>query len=465
MTNDERLMKAGQALMLDLEDRGFTAYMVGGTVRNEMLGIPIKDIDIVTNCPMETLKEHYKCFEIGKGKKNGALLVRGLGEFSDLHFDVVQFRKEEQGEYSDGRRPDKVVFGATMDEDAVRRDFTVNALYMDRHGNVIDPTGRGVDDIKGRVLRSVCNPAIMLNDDKVRILRAMRFMAVFEDFAMDIETGTAINKLAAEIAKEPTERICKELYSAAEKGGHILANMISFMDFFGVLRHALPEVHAFKGLVQNEAHHPEGDVYEHTLAALRASDSKDPLTLIAVLFHDIGKTVTYEFHKDRGHTYFGHDEAGDELARQAARRLHLSNDYEEVIAFCARNHMRGHRIGEMKPSKVHAMVRSKHFPILKHVVFCDEACRGVGKFNPDETANRFADAEVIADQVDARIAQAETAKVVDGRQIIKAAEIAGKYISGPQIGLIKNFVIDKVLNAGVCPSKIDDLIDQALQQC
>ena len=331
-----------------LQERGFQAFLVGGCVRDLLLGRTPKDFDISTDA---TPSQVVEAFPSGKliGAQFGVVLVDGV--------EVATFRSDH--DYSDGRHPGSVEFETDPKKDVLRRDFTINALMLDPvtygHGEILDFVG-GVADLENGVVRAIGDPERRFAEDHLRMLRAIRFAARFR-FRIDNATMAAMHKLRGNILKVSAERIRDELVRILTEGGARYG--FELLDHSGLLAEILPEVSTMKGVEQPPEFHPEGDVWVHTLIMLEQMQSPTPALAMGVLLHDVGKPPTFRV-ADRIR-FDGHVEAGLELARGILTRLRFSNeDSEQVLALIA-NHMRFGEVRRMRESTVKRFLRLPRF--------------------------------------------------------------------------------------------------------
>lgn len=363
MTEEE----AARDVLRLIEAPGYTALIVGGAVRDHVLGLPMHDVDIATDMPLAQVCEVFRAHDVGKSKAFGLFVVVHRG----WSFEVAGFRGETR--FDDQGRSAGMGSSATFDEDAKRRDLTVNAMGLDLRGKIHDPWG-GLEDLRRRVLRGVENPGDRFDEDPVRLLRAVRFAARL-GFDLDPATEEALRARAGRISSAAPERLGDELVKMASTTGDRFAEPVLLLERVALLEHLLPEVYALKGLPHDERRHPEGGVFEHTLAACRASRVEDPLTHLAVLLHDVGKGLTHE-ERDGRPTYFGHEDRGADQAEEISDRPRFSAKWRETISFVARHHMLVPRLVTMRPSKVFRLVTDENWGVLRSVAFCDQAARG-----------------------------------------------------------------------------------------
>jgi tRNA nucleotidyltransferase/poly(A) polymerase len=280
------------------------------------------------------------------------------------------------------------------------------------------------------VVRTVGSPLERFSEDPARILRAVRFAACL-GFAIEEKTGAALAGCASLLATVAGERIGKEILKTASQPGGALADAVRLMDLFGLLGMIIPEVRDLQGLPQPIEWHPEGDAWEHTLAALRSSTSSDPAVNLAVLLHDIGKRPAHREERGR-HRYRGHDGAGTGLVEAVARRLFLPQRMRAAIAFAVEHHMQAGRFGELRRSRRLALIGSEHWPTLRALAICDCASRGAEAAVARLEA-AFCEAEEEAAAIGGR---ASGAPVISGDRIMELTGLA----PGPRVGEIRRRV-------------------------
>jgi len=312
-----------------LRQAGHEAYLAGGCVRDRLLGRPARDYDVATAAaPEEVLALWPDALTVGKAF--GVLVVHE----GAVQVETATFRAERG--YADGRHPDAVTF-TTAEADARRRDFTVNAMFLDpATGEVVDYVG-GREDLERRLIRAVGRPHDRFAEDHLRMLRAVRFAAEL-DFELDPATADAIRDLAGRIARVSGERVSAELeriltaHPAGRRRG------VELMDALGLLAVLLPEVAAMHGTEQPDEVHPEGDVFVHTLMCLERLREPTYELALAALLHDVGKPATCRVRQGRL-TFYGHAKVGEEMARQVCRRLRFSTFARRRVAWLVRRHM------------------------------------------------------------------------------------------------------------------------------
>jgi len=334
----------------ELGSRRFQAWLVGGCVRDLILGRQPKDYDIATDATPTRLLDLYPQAQL-VGAQFGVVLVDGV--------EVATFRSDHS--YRDGRHPEQVVFETDPKQDVLRRDFTINALLLDpAHldhpaGHVVDYVG-GLDDLRNGVIRAIGDPIQRFEEDHLRMLRAIRFAARF-GFTIEPDTFAAIETMHQRILRVSPERIREELVRILTEGG--ARRGFELLDASGLLNDILPEVAAMKGVAQPPEFHPEGDVWTHTLIMLEGLHAPTPTLALGVLLHDVGKPGTFRI---AGRIRFdGHVELGERIARDILNRLRFSNaEIEQVIALIA-NHMRFTHVHQMRESTLKRMLRLDRF--------------------------------------------------------------------------------------------------------
>ncbi|HWP67214.1 MAG TPA: CCA tRNA nucleotidyltransferase [Candidatus Limnocylindria bacterium] len=312
-----------------LRDAGYTAYFAGGCVRDRLLGRVPEDYDVATSAPPEAVRKLF-ARTVPVGMQFGVVLVL-LG---DERFEVATFRADDA--YVDGRRPSAVHFG-TAEDDAQRRDFTINAMYWDPlTDEVIDLVG-GRADLAAGVIRAIGDPRARIAEDRLRMLRAVRLAARF-GFTIEPATLAAIREAAATVTDMAAERIGDEIVKIvtegrARRGFELLAET-------ALLDVVLPEVAALRGVAQPPDYHPEGDVWVHTLLVLEQLPAGASETLaLGALLHDVGKPIRAEV-RDGRITFWEHEVVGAELAVAVCQRLRRSRETWERVGYLVRNHLR-----------------------------------------------------------------------------------------------------------------------------
>lgn len=348
-------------IVRELRDRGFSAYLAGGCVRDLVLGREPADYDVATSAtPAEVMRVFPRTYAVGA--QFGVVLVPALrdgptGERANYATEVATFRSD--GAYSDGRHPDQVQFSSSAQLDVQRRDFTINGLLLDPlSSEVLDYVG-GRQDLERGVVRAIGAPHHRFSEDKLRMLRAVRFAARFS-YQIDPQTFAAVQELAAQIHQVSHERIRDEVLKMLTEGRARRA--FELLDETSLLEQVLPEIKKMQGVAQPPEFHPEGDVWVHTLLLLEQLPAGCSKTLaLGVLLHDVGKPPTFRVAPDRIR-FDQHAEVGTRMAEEICRRFHLSNDETAQVCALVANHMRFGDVMRMKESTLKRFFRLPEFP-------------------------------------------------------------------------------------------------------
>ncbi|HZV87859.1 MAG TPA: CCA tRNA nucleotidyltransferase [Candidatus Binatus sp.] len=337
-----------------LQRHGHQALLVGGCVRDLLLGREPADYDVTTDATPERVMELFP-ESIAVGAQFGVVLVPQDG----LKVEVATFRSDVG--YSDGRHPDRVVYSKTPQEDVQRRDFTINGLLM-RHdtGEVLDFVN-GEPDLKAGVIRAIGEADRRFTEDKLRMLRAIRFAARF-GFEIEHKTFAAIRRHAGGITDVSAERIRDELTKLLTEGA--ARTGFELLDKSWLLSIVLPEIAAMKGIQQPPQYHPEGDVWIHTLLMIEGLPAGSSPTLAwGVLLHDVGKPPTFKPASQTGDRirFDNHVDLGVRMAEAICRRYRFSNEETEQIVALVANHMRFGAVNQMRKSTLKRFVRLPHF--------------------------------------------------------------------------------------------------------
>ncbi|MGC1617491.1 MAG: CCA tRNA nucleotidyltransferase [Candidatus Acidiferrum sp.] len=337
-----------------LQRNGHQALLVGGCVRDLLLGRDPADYDVTTDATPERVMELFP-ESIAVGAQFGVVLVPR----DRLKVEVATFRSDVG--YSDGRHPDHVVYSKTPQEDVQRRDFTINGLLM-RHdsGEVLDFVD-GQTDLKARVIRAIGEADRRFGEDKLRMMRAVRFAARF-GFDIEHETFTAIRRHASAVTDVSAERIRDELTKLLTEGA--ARTGFELLEKAGLLSIVLPEIAAMKGVRQPPQFHPEGDVWIHTLLMIEGLPAGASPTLAwGVLLHDVGKPPTFRPASQTGDRirFDHHVDVGVRMAEAICRRYRFSSEETEQITALVANHMRFMAVNQMRKSTLKRFVRLPHF--------------------------------------------------------------------------------------------------------
>jgi poly(A) polymerase len=352
-----------------LRERGHQAYFAGGCVRDLLLSREPDDYDVATDAtPRQVMQIFPQTLAVGE--QFGVVLIpescgaagvpsTDSGQALARHGTVVEvatFRSDVG--YSDGRHPDEVRFTKDPREDVQRRDFTINGMMQDPATNEILDFVGGQADLKAGIICAIGDPERRFTEDKLRMLRAVRFAARF-DYQIDPATLAAIQTLAPKIHQVSCERVREELTKMLTEGQARRA--FELLDATGLLPEVLPEIAAMKGVEQPPQYHPEGDVFVHTLLLLDKLQAGASKTLAwGALLHDVGKPPTFRVAPDRIR-FDGHVEVGVKMAEAICRRLRFSNYETDQILALVDNHMRFADVQRMKQSTLKKFLRLPAF--------------------------------------------------------------------------------------------------------
>lgn len=344
-----------------LRERGHQAYFAGGCVRDLLLGREPADYDVATDAtPRQVMQIFPQTFAVGE--QFGVVLVPTTeAEGANKAIEVATFRSDVG--YSDGRHPDEVRFTKDPREDVERRDFTINGMMLDpllpdtTNDAVLDFVG-GCKDLKAGIIRAIGDPERRFAEDKLRMLRAVRFAARF-GYQIEPATMAAMQRLAPQIHQVSCERIREELTKMLTEGRARRAFLL--LDESKLLPEVLPEIAKMKGVEQPPQYHPEGDVFVHTLLLLDKLPAGASKTLAwGALLHDVGKPPTFRVAPDRIR-FDGHVDVGVKMAAEICRRLRFSNDETDQILALVDNHMRFGDVQRMKQSTLKRFFRLPQF--------------------------------------------------------------------------------------------------------
>ena len=418
----------------ELRQAGHSAYLAGGCVRDFVLGREPADYDVATSAhPEEVMRIFPQTYAVGA--QFGVVLVPVRRDGTDgardnYAIEVATFRSD--GRYTDGRHPDQVQFSSDARTDVQRRDFTINGLLLDPMAEeVLDYVG-GQEDLKNRIIRTIGNPRERFAEDKLRVLRAVRFAARF-GYSIEPATFHAIREMASQIHQVSRERIRDEILKMLTEGNARRA--FELLDQTGLLEQVLPEVKRMQGVQQPPQFHPEGDVWVHTLLLLEGLRAGTSRTLaLGTLLHDVGKPPTFRVAPDRIR-FDGHAEVGTRMAEEICRRFRLSNEETEQVCALVANHMRFGEVKRMKQSTLKRFLRQPKFEehLELHRLDCLASHRDLGLY---EFANQNLH-NMPAEQIHPR-------PLITGNDLIEAG-----YKPGPQFKELLTAVEDAQLEGSV----------------
>ena len=312
-----------------LAEAGHQAVYAGGCVRDALLHRPYPDVDIATSATPEQVQAIFPKASDPQGKAFGVIRLKQ----GDHLFEIATFRVD--GPYLDGRRPSSVTF-TTAEEDAKRRDFTVNGMFFDPLKQRVLDFVQGQGDLKAKTIRAIGEPSARFTEDRLRLFRAIRF-AVQLGFQIESKTWNAIVELAPESKNLAPERIRDELIKIFTSPDP--ARGLDLLHDSGLVAVWLPELLEMRGCAQSPEHHPEGDVWVHTRLLLTHLKNPTPVLAFSALLHDVGKPRTSRTEPSGRIRFFGHEGVGARMAEEILRRLRFSNDDVGAVVACIANHM------------------------------------------------------------------------------------------------------------------------------
>jgi len=406
-----------------LEEAGFEAFIVGGCVRDLILNRIPNDYDVTTSATPDEIQEVFKNYKtLYVGKQFGTIVVIQ----SEGDIEVTTYRKE--GKYIDGRRPSEVTFSRNIKEDLSRRDFTINSIVYNKNTGIIDPYN-GIQDIESRIIRAIGEPSERLNEDYLRILRAVRFSTQL-DFSIDENTYIACEKLSDSIKYISAERIKDEIFKILlserpSKG-------IRLMEDMGLLNYVIPELVETIDFDQKNPHHNR-TLYEHILCVV---DNTPPVLEIrmAALLHDIAKPLTFSIdEKGVGH-YFNHDKLGAEMSKDILTRLRCSKNFTDIVSTLVREHMHHSNMKEKGLKRQLRRVGKENiFELKKADMKCKNGNKDVSVL--DEKIRRIE--KILKDHEPYEKSHLK----INGDDIIALG-----FPKGKQIGEILDYLTDKVID-------------------
>jgi poly(A) polymerase len=359
--------QAAREIVSRLRERGHVAYFAGGCVRDMVRGLVPKDYDIATDARPEVVQEIFRRTH-AVGAKFGVIVVLE----NEFQFEVATFRSDDV--YVDGRRPSAVHF-SSPEEDAKRRDFTINGMFFDPlTSEVIDFVG-GRADLEAKLVRAIGDPAERFAEDRLRMLRAVRFATVL-DYKIDNRTWEALAKNAVSISEISAERIREELVRIFLSPNRVRG--WDLLDESGLLKNILPEIEPMKGCLQPEQFHPEGDVFQHTRMMLQMLPEKVSVPLVfSVILHDIAKPRTAQVDETGRIRFNAHDRIGAEMTEEIMGRLRFSRAEIEATVEMVRQHMVFKDVPRMRVAKLKRFMARPTFEeeLELHRVDCESSHR------------------------------------------------------------------------------------------
>ncbi len=345
---EPRFLNGALQIVKTLRGAGHEALFAGGVVRDLLLRRPVSDIDVTTSAPPETIERLFD-HTIPVGRQFGVVVVI----IDSINYEVATFRKDF--DYQDGRHPGRVEFTSAQ-EDSLRRDFTINALMLDPDTEEVIDFVEGRQDLENRIIRTVGDPEARFREDKLRLMRAIRFACEL-GFQIEDRTKCALKARAHEISQVSHERIRDELLKTLVSRRAALG--LEMLRENGFLEVILPEVAAMSGVEQPPEFHPEGDVFVHTCLMLRLAEKLHRVLALGVLLHDVGKPPTFKV-EDRIR-FNGHAEVGANMAVDICRRLRVSREDTHRVVDLVKDHLRFIHVQQMRECTLKKFLRKDHF--------------------------------------------------------------------------------------------------------
>ena len=431
------IQPAAKAALRALNDNGFEAYLVGGCVRDVLMGGVSHDIDITTNALPDQIMGVFSAFRtIPTGLKHGTVTVIIDSE----PVEITTYRSESG--YSDGRHPDSVKFEASLEKDLSRRDFTVNALCCDIDGEIFDLFG-GREDLRLKTIRAIGNPYDRFSEDSLRILRALRFSSVF-GFEIEKNTSKAVFDLKELIKRVSAERIYSELKRLL--CGKNVESVLT--DYFEVFETIIPELSRMKGFEQKNPHHCF-DVWRHTAKVVASVEPVAELRL-AALFHDCGKPDSFSIDQNGIGHFYGHSEISAEKAKTALDRLKADNETKKTVVELVRIH--DTPVDETKKAARRRLNRYGEDLYRKLIRLQRADTLGLAeKFH-----TRLPHFERLEELLDEVLAEGECFSLKD--LAVNGSDLQKLGLKGKQIGVCLNMLLEAVMNNEVNNNK-NELIE------
>lgn len=430
--NSNNQFKPASKIAIDLlRSNGFEAFLIGGSVRDCIMGLPIGDIDITTKASPQQVKEVFKDFRvIETGIKHGTVTV--LIDSEPL--EITTYRSE--GTYSDNRHPDEVVFSESLSDDVIRRDFTMNAIAYDFSSGFCDLVG-GIDDIKNQTIRCIGDAETRFREDALRILRALRFSSVL-GFTIEENTKKAIHQCKDLLRNISAERIRDE-FTKLICGKNVYNVLQEFSDVVTVF---IPEMSVCIGFEQKNRHHCY-DVYTHILKAVETS-KPDTIIRLSLFFHDIGKPIVAHFDEKGEQHYYGHPKKSAEITEKVMTRLRFDNDTKNKVVTLVFFHDSPIMVNESicpdrkRLKKIMSKIGKDLVYDLIHIKYCDNCAQ-----NPEYFRGEFF-YKTTYNMLDEIITRQECFSIRDLK--INGNDLISMGYEGKEIGIILDKVLKCVIN-------------------
>lgn len=451
-------------------------FIVGGAVRDLIMTPDAEpnDYDFATDASIDELDEWFSIVDIGQSRDFGIVSVQYKGE----SFEVAQFRTDTA--YTNGRHPDAVVFDATIEDDARRRDFTINAMYMDADGNIMD-FHDGMADIQQGNIKCVGNPIDRFEEDALRILRAVRFSVTY-DMHIDDKTASAIKLKAHNINHLTQERITGEIMKMATKGGVKFFKYLETLEDLSLMSIIFPEIWNMRDYNHAHIHHPEGalmrhsdftgflplslkaldegwelyhagSVYDHMMSCMNQLNEDDSLeVIIGTLYHDIGKPISASLKDEEYGTYSfkRHEYLGKNVWGELCAKRKFNNDIKDVVKFCIEHHMNCNNSKLKRKGTILELALSPYFETLKRVCYADDASRGPEVYDEARYKANMKKLDDFRDTyIDESAFKSKVKGFINGGHVMKLRNMEKP---SREVGDVIKFVTDKLIE---CDFNID----------
>lgn len=445
MNRTTNFKPASKTAVEKLKSNGFEAFLIGGSVRDYIMGLSIGDIDITTSATPTEVKKVFSDFRvIETGIKHGTVTVL----IDNEPLEITTYRSESS--YSDNRHPDSVSFSKKLSDDVVRRDFTMNGIAYDFNNGFCDLVG-GIDDIKSKTIRCIGNAETRFKEDALRILRALRFSAVL-DFTIEEKTKNAIHKCKDLLLNISAERI-REEFTKLICGKNAYNVLQEYSDVITVF---LPEIKNCMGFEQKNRHHCY-DVYTHTLKAIEHSKS-DVIIRLALLFHDIGKPMVAHFDEKGEQHYYGHPKKSAEMTEKIMARLRFDNNTKNQVVTLVAFHDSPIIINNISPDKkrikkIMSQIGADLIYDLIEIKRCDNSAQNPEYYRGDDFYN------VAIQIIDQIINEKECFSVKDLE--INGNDLMEMGYKGKEIGTILSSILENVISDKL-KNKKEELLNYVL---
>jgi poly(A) polymerase len=437
----EKVDKNAIEIINKLQSAGFEANVVGGAVRDLAMGVDPNDVDITTNATPDEVDKLFpgKTHDVGKNKKFGITVVH-LG---NEDYEIATYREDMYSDKSDGRRPDEVKFGDRK-TDSERRDFTINSLYLNTTNDEIVDYHNGLEDIKNKIIRFVGDPIKRIEEDKLRVLRAIRFSIRF-GFSIDPKSFEAIKQYSNKVNPEngvSQERITEELLKMLKLGKP--RKMIELLDETGLLKEILPELEDLKKVRHDSKYHYGEDGLEHTIDVVERlvnNGEKDIVVILAGLFHDLGKSSTMSTDKNDESVihFYGHEKISGQIVEQLGKRMKLPTADIVRIKWLVEQHML-QNVKDMKMYKFKKIAGNKDWNALIRLSKADKGSDRKPLEAQAKTQQSF-------DDIEAKYRKGESEGGINPTPFINGKDLIDLGVKpGPQMGQILDSLYDKQLD-------------------